>query len=93
MICIRTEPLHHDPSAFPITVVVDLAQLASYCGLQQARMRANDHLRFGHGVTPAGFFSVLGPNMSKGPFMEGWALRDKLPMPHLRGATTGTPLV
>jgi hypothetical protein len=45
------------------------------------------------GVTPAGFFSVLGPNMSKGPFMEGWALRDKLPMPHLRGAITGTPLV
>jgi hypothetical protein len=38
--------------------------------------------RRSHGVTPAGFFSVLGPNMSKGPFMEGWALRDKLPMPH-----------
>jgi hypothetical protein len=49
--------------------------------------------RRSHGVTAAGFFSVLGPNMSKGPFMEGWALRDKLPMPHLRGATTGTPLV
>ena len=40
MTCIWTEPLHHDPSAFPITVVIELAQLAPYCGLQQAQMRA-----------------------------------------------------